>query len=308
MSARREDRRGIALLAAVVVAVVVGVAVLALWRGVAASRRVDRLDASAADVAGVADSALAAALQGVDAGAWRGLRPGASQQVGTGGSGRASWRAWVGRSGWGTVVARGAGEGPSGVPRVPARADGRAVVPLEAPLPMPVAALTGVHHWLVDPAALVVVPAPDSGEVRCRDGVIPIPEASSTFPDSVLTTLGLVPLDPDTVTDSVRGAVRLVRGQVTRVLRINGMVVVDTDLVVGADLGLTGVLVVRGAVRGGGGRLEVSGAVVSGEGYGGQSGLGPLDWVRYDACAIRRAVEWVTRPAGIRRRTSFHLF
>jgi hypothetical protein len=72
--------------------------------------------------------------------------------------------------------------------------------------------------------------------------------------------------------------------------------VADSDLVVQADLRVTGVLVTRGSVRPAGGRLDVTGAVVSGDVGSGPSALGAGDRVRYDACAIRSAVARVTSP------------
>ncbi|MDZ7632771.1 MAG: hypothetical protein U5K74_15900 [Gemmatimonadaceae bacterium] len=103
-------------------------------------------------------------------------------------------------------------------------------------------------------------------------------------------------VDPDTVTDSLVGAFRLTRSRLSVPLRVTGMVVLDSELFLEADLRLTGVLIARGSIRHVSGHLIVTGAVVAGDAGGGHSGLGPGDRVRYDACAIRRAVEHVTSP------------
>ena len=182
------------------------------------------------------------------------------------------------------------------------------LVPLQSPLAMPASALTAPAPWVNAAGASASVPVPSADERACRTGVTPTVASVGVYPDSVVAALPLVPVDPDTVRDSLAGAFRLVRGVIRRPLRIEGMVVVDTDLVVGADLRLAGMLVVRGSVLAAGGRLDMLGAIQSGDAYGGHSGLGATDLVRYDACAIRHAVERVTRLAGAGARTPFRLF
>ena len=303
------QRRGVALLVVIVIASVVGIGVLALWRGAAAGRRVATLEGGMAGSGAVADSALVVGLAAVDAGAWRRLAaPGDDLVAGVGVAGRGRWRATIGRVGWSTLVVRGVSEWRSGVPDVPGRADRREVVPLVSPLSVPVSALTAPGPWVNAVGATVVVPAAGPAERACRAGASPSLDAVGSYPDSAMAGLALVPVDPDTVSGPLAGAFRLVRGAIRRPLRIEGMVVIDTDLVVGADLRLAGMLVVRGSVLAAGGRLDMLGAIQSGDAYGGHSGLGPTDLVRYDACAIRHAVERVTWPAGGPARTPFRLF
>lgn len=288
-------RRGWALLLAVVLSAVVAICVVALWKTAARSRRVDLLERAGVAARSLADSVAVRTVQMVDSGVWRSLtEPGRFATVQTGTSAGRSWRTQIGRSGWLTVVVRSDAAVRTGVPRVTARADQRTLIPLMPPLAVPTAALTGVEAWTVDGAALVDVPVGGADRV-CRPATGVAPARIQAFPAS-LDLSRWVALDPDTAPDSLAGAFRLTHGALTRPLFVEGMVALDTDLVLGADLRLTGVLISRGSVRPAGGRLDVTGAVVSGDAGGGHSGLGPGDQVRYDACAIRRAVERVTRP------------
>jgi hypothetical protein len=118
----------------------------------------------------------------------------------------------------------------------------------------------------------------------------------------------LTALDPDTVRDTLVGAFRLTRPAIGIPLRVTGMLVTDTDLLVGADLRVTGVLIAGGSIRTAGGRLDVTGAVVAGDSSGGQSRLGAGDRVRYDACAIRGAVLPLTSPGPAATWTTLRLF
>jgi hypothetical protein len=115
-----------------------------------------------------------------------------------------------------------------------------------------------------------------------------------------------VPIDADTVTGPLTGVFRLTNPNLTHPLFVVGMVVLDSELLVQADLELVGVLVTRGAIQHAGGRLQVTGAVLAGDAGGGHSGLGAGD--RYDACAVRRAVERVTRAGPGATWTTVPLF
>ncbi|MCC7053330.1 MAG: hypothetical protein IT355_08670 [Gemmatimonadaceae bacterium] len=309
---RRPDRRrdGTALLVVIVIAAMAGLATLALWRTAAGAARTDAMATAVPATAGAADSALLVGLAAVERGDWRDSlpTPGSSMVAGQGSGRRTRWRATVGRTGWAALVVRGTGSGASGARGVMSRADHRVLVPLVSPLPMPEAALTGSSPWLVVAGAVVDVPPPAPAELSCRDGLLPVGQATAPYPDSAMARLVLPLLDPDTVRAPMSGAFRLTGGRIRVPLRIAGMVVLDTDLSVEADLRLTGVLIVRGTVRTAGGRLDVRGATISGDAYGGHSGLGAADRVRYDACAIRHAVERVTAPASAHGRTPFRLF
>ncbi len=302
------SRRGTALLIAVAISAIAGVCVLALWRSAAGARRIDALERATATAESTADSARALAFALVDAGAWRRLtQPGDTATLAAGGVGRGRWQTGLARLGWQTLLVRGVASSSSGVPSVMARADRRTLIPLQTPLRMPVAAITGVNAWIVDPTATVEVPAASGPERRCRTVEQPAASGQAPFP------AGFDPrrypsIDPDTVRDSLVGVFRMTRPRVTRPLSVEGMLVLDSELVLGADLRLTGVLVARGSILNAGGRLTVTGAVIAGDMGGGHSTLGPGDRVRYDACAIRRAVERVTRLGPSSAWTHLSLF
>lgn len=304
----RTGRRGIALLIAVVICAVVGVCVLALWRGSMGAARAATLESSIARAEAIGDSALVRATVAMDGGAWRSLElPGQMLVAGSGIRAGARWRADVGRVGWGTLVLRGVGDTRSGARDVMSHAERRSVVPLRAPLAMPESALTGALAWSVDAAATIDLPLAIGAEAICRPASAVIVASRHPFPMAV-DSLRLPLIDPDTLRDSLVGAFRLTHGRIRSPLRFTGMVVVDTEVMVEADLRVTGVLVVRGSVHPAGGRLDVTGAVVSGDANGGPSGLGAGDRVRYDACAIRRAVARVTSPGPTRTWTTLTVF
>ncbi len=289
-------RAGSALLLAVVISAVVGICTITLWRVAAAGPRSVALERAHATADALADSARFLALEQVGEGAWHTLdAPGTSLRIGGGGAGRGRWSAQLGRSSWETLVARGLGDQRSGVPAVSGRSDRRTVIPLVSPIDIPVAALTGVSSWLLDPAATVEVPLPTGPERTCRPPGTVAPTRTTPFPTR-LDSSAFPAVDPDTVRDSLVGAYRLTRDRIRQPLRIVGMVVFGSDARIEADLRLSGVLIARGSVQPAGGRLDVTGAVLTGDAGGGQSGLGPGDRVQYDACAIRRAVERVTSP------------
>lgn len=293
-------KRGFALLVAVVIAAVVGMVVLALWRGSAASTRIIALEGASAHTDIIADSARLRAMQFVDSGGWRQLRtPGTWRLVATDSTRNGQWRAEVGRTAWNTLVVRGSAIAPAGSPRTFSSADHRTILPLGAPIHFADAALTGVQAWNVDAAATVIVPPAAGTEIGCRSGAVARTIARAPFA-AAIGAMRLPVIDPDTLRDSVTGAFRLATPRVATPLRVTGMVVVDSELIVEADLRIMGVLVVGGSVHPRGGRIDVTGAVLSGDAGGGPSGLGAGDRVRYDACAIRRAVELVTsrRPTA----------
>ncbi len=298
MSVRTEPRcnRGTALLIAVAISAIVGVCVLALWRSAAGAGRGDTLERATVAAASQADSARTLAYALLDAGAWRRLPlPGDTATIASGVTARGNWRTDIARLGWQTVLVRGVAIRRSGVPSVWARADRRTLIPLLTPLGMPTAAITGANAWIVDPAATVELAAATGPELQCRPaGQPPATSGQAPFPVG-LDALRYPAIDPDTVRDSLVGVFRLTGRRLTRPLHVEGMLVLDSELLLEADLRLTGVLVARGSILTAGGRLTVTGAVISGDTGGGRSGLGPGDRVRYDACAIRRAVERVTR-------------
>jgi hypothetical protein len=166
--------------------------------------------------------------------------------------------------------------------------------------------LTGVLPWNLDPGATVEIPVAAGVELRCRSSGVVV-TARHAFP-VLVDSLRLPLIDPDTLRDSLVGAFRLTLGRITRPVRVIGMLVADSELWIDADLRVTGVLVARGSVHPAGGRLDVTGAVVTGDAGGVASGLGAGDRVRYDACAIRSAVERVTSPGPTRTWTILPVF
>ncbi len=311
MSDRTEPpfRRGTALLIAVAISAIVGVCVLALWRSAAGAGRADTLERATLAAALQADSARTLAYAMLDTGAWRSLRlPGDTSTLASGAAPRGRWQTEIARLGWQTVLVRGRATVQSGVPNVEAHADRRTLIPLRMPLQMPHSAVTGANAWIVDPAAAVGLASATGPELLCRPaGHTIVVTAQAPFPAG-LDPLRYPVVDPDTVRDTLVGVFRLTRSHLTRPLHVEGMLVLDSELLLGADLRLTGVLVTRGSIRSLGGRLSVTGAVVSGDAGGGHSGLGPGDQVRYDACAIRRAVERVTQLGPSSTWTHLSLF
>lgn len=306
--AARRHRHGSALLLAVVTTAVIAITTLALWRAAAGTRRSANLELTGAGVESTADSAVALALGQVAAGGWRQVAaPGDTATLNSGTSARGAWLATVGRLGWHAIMIRAHVTERSGVPRLAASADRRVLVPLRLPMLLPTAAVTGAGAWTIDSAAIVQVPVAAGAERVCRVGAAVTGTAIAPWLAS-FDTAAFVAVDPDTVRDSLVGAIRLTRGHLTRPLRVTGMVVLGSELLLGADLEITGVLIARGSVAHAGGRLAVTGAVVTGDAGGGHSGLGPGDRVRYDACAIRRAVEHVTSPGPASTWTHLTLF
>ena len=297
MSAPAEaPRSGVALLLAVAITAIVGLCTLALWKTSAGSSRSLVLERARARANSLASEGTARALQQVKAGAWRTLSvPASTRSLDVQRVARGQWQADLGRPTWSTLIIRTVSDAASGAPGVHAMRDERVLVPLLASLGIPTAALTGARPWSIPVGAAVDVPLPSSVERRCRDGITP--ETSRTTPRSgTLQVAALAVLDPDTVTRPIRGSYRLARATLRSPLTVTGMVALDSDLMVQADLRLTGVLFVRGSIRHAGGRLDVTGAIVAGDSLGGTSGLGTSDRVRYDACAIRHAVDLMTRP------------
>ena len=297
MSAPAEaPRSGVALLLAVAITAIVGLCTLALWKTSAGSSRSLVLERARARANALASEGTARALQQVKAGAWRTLSvPASTRSLDVQRVARGQWQADLGRPTWSTLIIRTVSDAASGAPGVHAMRDERVLVPLLASLGIPTAALTGARPWSIPVGAAVDVPLPSSVERRCRDGITP--ETSRTTPRSgTLQVAALAVLDPDTVTRPIRGSYRLARATLRSPLTVTGMVALDSDLMVQADLRLTGVLFVRGSIRHAGGRLDVTGAIVAGDSLGGTSGLGTSDRVRYDACAIRHAVDLMTRP------------
>lgn len=312
MSARteqRERRAGVALLLAIVVTTLVGLCVLALWQGAAGATRAVARETAIIRAQSLTAAAAVRGIAAVDSGMWRAtLQEPSAVVVIDSGTVVGGWsRTAIARVGWETLLVRASSEVASGTPDVPARADRRVVIPLQPPLDLPSAALTGRVPWELDLGALVDVPAPSSRESNCRAGVHPVAQRAGAFP-VLPAELPLVVVNPDTVTMPITGAIRLSHGRIQRQLRVTGMVVLDSELVVQADLQVTGVLVVQRSVRPAGGRLEVTGAVVTGDAGGGHSGLGVGDRVRYDACAVRRAVERTTGPGPTAIWTVLELF
>jgi hypothetical protein len=290
-------RQGFALLLALVVLTVVSICVLALWQLHAGARRSDRLRTATLAAQIDADSMLALGLDAVTAGGWRGLAfPGDWLTTHHGRSASAERSTAVARLGWGSLLVRGLVTRRTGVSRVEARADQRLLVPLLAPMPMPSAALHGAQPWTILPSADLGSVVPTPAERRCRDGIVPQRSSTDSVPvalDATQVTL----LDPDTVSAPLEGVYRLIHGRIRRSMVVRGVVESVTGLTVGADLQIVGVLVAQGSVQPAGGRLDVTGAVIARDSGGAGSVLGNGDRVRYDACAIRRAVERATRPA-----------
>lgn len=301
-------RRGIALLIAVAITVVVGLCTLALWRTSAGSSRALVLEGARTRADALASDGLSRALQQVSLGAWRAVAiPGAHMSIDSTRAGRDTWHASLGRPTWSTLLVRVRSETASGVRFVRATRDERVLIPLLAAIDMPTAALTGELPWSVPVGATVEVPPPTLEERVCRGDVVPV-LYRTTARGGAPARADLVALDADTVSRPLVGSFRLTKSALTSPLQVTGMVVLDSGLVVRADIHLTGVLFVRGSIYPAGGQLDVTGAVVAGDSLGENSGLGIGDRVRYDACAIRRAVDLVTHPAHSATWTKMSVF
>jgi len=309
MCERREPpRRGIALLFAVAITAVVGLCTLALWRTSAGSSRALVLERARTRAATLASNGTSRAIQQVSIGAWRALStPGSDLSIDSARTGRGHWHASLGRPTWSTLLLRVRSETASGARSVRAQRDERVLIPLLAPVEIPVAALTGERPWSIPPGATVDVPPPTLRERACRRDIVPVVRRIAAR-EGAPRRADLVALDADTVTRPLVGSFRLTNTIMNTPLQVTGMVVLDSDLVVRADLQVLGVLFVRGSISPAGGQLDVTGAVIAGDSLGGTSGLGTGDRVRYDACAIRRAVDLVTRPALAATWTKMSLF
>ncbi len=295
--ARAHGRHAFALLFALVTLAVAGLCTLALWHTHASATRSDHLRLATLHHGDTADSLLALGVAATLGGAWRGLPyPGATVVTHQGAAHGGVQTATIARVGWHSLLVRGLSTGRSGVSAVQARANARLLLPLHSPMVMPAAALTAPVPWHVDPGASVTFAPSTPGEMRCREGVVPL----AVLADSLavrLDTITAIPLDPDTVSAPLVGVFRLIRDRITRPMVVHGMVESVSGLFIGADLQIVGVLVVQGSVQPAGGQLDVTGAVIARDSGGAGSVLGNGDRVRYDACAIRRAVDRATRPA-----------
>ncbi len=304
----RPTRRGIAVLLAMVTCTIIGLCVLSLWHATSATARVLSLEVSGTTAESRADSARMLGVQAIAAGGWRTLaEPGAAARIADIISASGTVHADIGRAGWTTLVVRGTSDVRTGVRGITAHADRRTIIPLVAPLDIPRAALTGVQPWRIDSAAIVGIPTAAGRERRCRPTPTILTSAQAPYPGA-LDLRRLPVVDPDTVRDSLDGAWQLSRARLSRPLIVRGLLVIDQDLVVGADLRLVGVLISHGSIRTAGGHLDVTGAVVTGDVTGGSSGLGAGDRVRYDACAVRSAVERATSPAPTATWTTLSVF
>ncbi len=304
----RSPRRGVVLLLAIVVASVLALCVVSMWRNTARVRRASTLDAAIGRATMAADSATLRGLWAVDSNVWQALPlPGDTRTVARHVTARGSSIAQLARIGWNALLVRGSATQRTGVRQVTASAEARVVIPLVSPVPMPGTPLTGANAWIVDPAATVLVPTAAPTEAQCRPSSVGALITRQPFP-AMFDATGFTPLDADTVTDSLVGAFRLTRRTLGRPLRVTGIVLSDSALLVGAALRVTGLLVVRGSIRPAGGQLDVTGAVLAGDADGGSSGLGPMDAVRYDACAVRRAMAPNTRPGPSATWSHFWLF
>jgi len=301
-------RRGVALLLAVAITAVVGLCTLALWRTSAGSHRALVLERARTRAEALASDGLSRALQQVSTGAWRTLAlAGTDMSIDSARAGRGSWHTALGRPTWSTLLVRVRSETASGARGVRATRDERVLIPLLAPIEIPAAAVTGERPWSIPLGATVDVPPPTLRERVCRGDVVPVTSRTAAR-GGAPPSADLTALDADTVRRPLVGSYRLTHTRLTAPLHVTGMVVLDSGLVVGADLQVTGVLFVRGSIHPAGGQLDVTGAVVAGDSLGGNSGLGTGDRVRYDACAIRRAVDLVTRPAHSATWTRMSLF
>lgn len=89
---------------------------------------------------------------------------------------------------------------------------------------------------------------------------------------------------------------------VTSTSRHQGVLMVDGDLTLHADLDVYGLLMVRGAIDATAGRLLVHGAALVRDERGHGSRFGIASRVRYSRCALRRAWSAVGAPAAVTTR------
>lgn len=287
----RPGRRGSALLPVLIISIVLAVCALSLWRSASSARLASEGDGAMLESGAMAESVLARSAAAAEAGAWRTLPlPGDTSTV-TAQFGRTTRRhATLTRLGWSMILARATASLAGGRPGVTARADRRILIPLSAALEVPVAAVTGAEPWVIQPGALVEVPTATPAEARCRENIAPVAQLARSW--RVDTSLRRTPaFDADSVRDTIRGLARLGGPRLSTPIAVSGMLVLDSDLTLEADLHVSGVLVVNGSVVPAGGRLDVTGAIVTADIGGRHSELGAGGRVRYDACAIRRAID-----------------
>ena len=300
-------RPGIALLLVLITMATATVCALSLWRTAASAARAAHRYASATAAEGAADSLASLAAESVRLGTWRAMQvPGHTLPLASDSTPRSSLRSSSARLGWALIATRGQAALTAGAPHTQARAETRLLIPLAPPMPMPTAALTGGAPWITRPGAVVSLPPAPPAERICAETATADSVAirSWRFADSLLLR---PPVDPDTVTDTLRGFIRLTGPRLTRPLNVVGMLALDSDLMVEADLFVSGVVVVRGSVVPSHGRMVVIGAVLSGDVNGTHSELGSDSRVRYDACAVRRALDLATTPVLPRRWTRLRL-
>jgi hypothetical protein len=89
---------------------------------------------------------------------------------------------------------------------------------------------------------------------------------------------------------------------ITTASRHQGILMVDGDLTLHADLDVFGLLMVRGAVDATAGRLLVHGAALVRDDWGHGSRFGFASRVRYSRCALRRAYSATGAPAAVTTR------
>ncbi|MBC8088548.1 MAG: hypothetical protein H7Z40_14885 [Phycisphaerae bacterium] len=89
---------------------------------------------------------------------------------------------------------------------------------------------------------------------------------------------------------------------VTTTSRHQGILMVDGDLTLNADLDVFGLLMVRGAIDATAGRLLVHGAALVRDEMGHGSRFGFASRVRYSRCALRRAYSATGAPAAVTTR------
>jgi hypothetical protein len=310
MSGRTErPRPGFGLLLAIVFVALAALVTLALVHASSASMRGPRLEAGISASESLTDSVSVRGHRLVANGGWKALAtPGRIESVDSGSYMSRKWQGQMARLSWTAILLRAASAGRTGVPGVSGASEVRTLIPLRSPIEFPAAAVTGTRAWIVDALATVLLPPSIAGpELSCRTARA-VTIAQVRTPSDTFNAAAIPLIDPDTITGTVRGLVRLPSLPLARPMTIIGMVVVGSDLRLNADLRVTGVLFTTGSVITGPGRLDVTGAVIAADSGGGQSRLGSGDRVRYDACAIRRALDHVTRPAPTSTWTHLRVF
>jgi hypothetical protein len=287
MSRRSDPRRGSTLVLVLVMLAASAMLALALVRSRASDARGVALTRRQLRAAFAADSLADAGMRAIGAGAWRPLRAGDTAATGVSGDG--TWRLL--RPTWGQLLLHLHAERAGGARSVGATVDHR----LRFALRMPPLGDPGVALESAESGAPsgVVVPATRSlHETICLAGRVASPEGPATWRPDSLPPLPVV--DADTVRDTIRGAVRLLR-PVRRPISVVGLLAVDSALVLDADLLVHGLLLVSGPVAGGAGRLSVVGGVRMVGAARTLAALAPSSRIQHDACAIRRAADTQAR-------------